>query len=115
MKNLLLLLILTSSNTYAQLRIYQDDNVGGGGSEIGAIFIVVVISLLLLIFGGDGGRSILVTFYSLVGFPVGLALLGNEIFPHPKIGGDMSVAGLIGIFLGLYLWLKFLNWIERKK
>jgi hypothetical protein len=41
-------------------------------------------------------------------------LLGNNILPTPNIGGDLSLAGLIGFFLGLYLWPKLLKFLENK-
>ena len=112
MKNLLLLLILTSSNAYAQLRQYQDDSFAGYGS--GGAIIVSIIIILVLIFGGSGGRQTIITLFCLCAFPLGFGWLGNTLIPEPKIGGsEASVGGMIFFFLGLYVWLKI--WTRKRK
>jgi len=96
----------------AQLRQYQDDSFAGYGS--GGAIIVSIIVVLVLIFGGSAGRWGVFCIFSLFALPTGLALLGNNILPTPNIGGDLSLSGLIGFFLGLYLWPKLLNFFENK-
>jgi hypothetical protein len=112
MKKLLPLLLLFMHDANAQLRHYQDDNFAGYGS--GGAIIVSIIVVLVLIFGGSGGRWGVFCLVSLFALPTGLALLGNNILPTPNIVGDLSLAGFIGIFLGLYLWPKLLNFFENK-
>jgi hypothetical protein len=115
MKNLLLLLILFTCNVNAQLRQQQDDGFAGiTGSSNGGLVIVALIVILVLIFGGSGGRSVVLFFTMIFGLPLGFALLGNNIFPEPKLGGDLSLAGFIGFFLGLYLFYKSFDWFEKK-
>jgi len=113
MKNLFLLLILTSSNAYAQLRQYQDDSFAGYGGSGGAIIVSIII-ILVLIFGGSGGRQTIITLFCLCAFPLGFGWLGNTLIPEPKIGGsEASVGGMIFFFLGLYVWLKI--WTRKRK
>ncbi len=100
------------SNAYAQLRHYQDDSFAGYGS--GGLVILSIIVVLVLIYGGSAGRWGVFCIVSLVALPSGLAFLGNNIFPDPKIGGEASLAGIIGFFLGLYLWPKLLKFFENK-
>ena len=112
MKNLLLFLILTSSNAYAQLRQYQDDSFGGGGAAF-AVF-AVLIAILVFMFGGSGGRHTIVILFCLGAFPLGFGWLGNILFPEPKIGGsEGSYGGMIFFLLGLYVWLKI--WTRKRK
>ena len=112
MKNLLPLFLLFMHDANAQLRHYQDDSFAGYGS--GGVIIVSIIVMLVLIFGGSGGRWGVVFLFSIFAFPAGFSWLGNNIFPEPKIGGDLSIAGGIGFFLGLYVWLKFWNFMDKK-
>lgn len=111
MKKILSLLFLFMHDANAQLRQYQDDNFAGYGS--GGLIIVSIIVILVLIFGGKGGRWGVFCIFSLLALPTGLALLGNNIFPDPKIVGELSVVGGIGFFLGLYLWPKLLKLLEK--
>jgi len=112
MKKLLSLLLLFMYDANAQLRHYQDDNFAGYGS--GGAIIVSIIVVLVLIFGGSAGRWGVFSIVSLFALPTGLAFIGNNIFPDPKIGGEASLAGIIGFFLGLYLWPKLLKFLENK-
>jgi hypothetical protein len=112
MKKLLPLLLLFMHDANAQLRHYQDDNFAGYGS--GGAIIVSIIVVLVLIFGGSGGRRGVIFLFSLFAFPAGFSWLGNNFFPEPKIGGDLSVVGGIGIFFGLYFWLKFWNFMDKQ-
>ena len=112
MKNLLPLFLLFMHDANAQLRQYQDDSFAGYGS--GGAIIVSIIVVLVLIFGGSAGRWGVFCIFSLFALPTGLALLGNNILPTPNIGGDLSLAGLIGFLLGLYLWPKLLKFLENK-
>jgi len=111
MKNLLLLVLLYINDVNAQLRQYQDDGFAGYGS--GGAIIVSIIVILVLIFGGTGGRMGILSIFLLFGLPAGLAFLGNNILPTPKIGGELSLAGLIGFFLGLFLWPKLMSLFDK--
>lgn len=114
MKKLIYLLFVYMYDAYAQLRQHQDDSFGGySGSGTGGAIIVSVIVILVLIFGGSSGRWGVFCIFSLFALPSGLAFLGNTLLPDPKIGGELSLAGLVGIFLGLYLWPKLLKVIEN--
>jgi hypothetical protein len=114
MKNILLLILLYINDVNAQLRQYQDDGYAGSGYGSGGLVIVSIIVLFVLIFGGKGGRFAVFSIFLLFALPAGLGVLGNNIFPTPKIGGESSLAGVIGAFLGLYLWYKLMFMLDKK-
>jgi hypothetical protein len=112
MKTIPLLSLLFINDVNAQLRQYQDDGYGGGGLVIALLIVAFVF--IVLIKGGKGGRFAVLSIFLLFVFPAGLAVLGNNIFPTPKIVGESSLAGVIGLFLGLYLWYKLMFMLDKK-
>ncbi len=100
MKNLLLILLTSiSTASNAQLRQYQDDNFAGGIGDGGLI--LGIIAVLVLIFGGSGGRRAVISIFGLFVLPGILDWFGNTMFG--------LFGGLLGFFLGLFVWYKLMN------